>query len=61
VNESEPNRRAGQQRVRKQQVQIAIHAAKLVSPTASVNGICFERMGSKPVRSFVGTGLAVLI
>jgi hypothetical protein len=30
VNESKPDCRAGQQRVRKQQVQIAIHASKLV-------------------------------
>jgi hypothetical protein len=46
---SKPDCRAGQQRVHKQQVQIAIHAVKLVLPAAAVNGICFQRMGSQPV------------
>jgi hypothetical protein len=37
VNESKPDRRAGQQRVRKQQVQIAIHGVKLMQFVFAVN------------------------
>jgi hypothetical protein len=37
VNESKPGCRAGQQRVRKQQVQVLIHAAKLIPMTMRVN------------------------
>jgi hypothetical protein len=44
---SKPNRRAGQQRVRKQQVQIAIHAGKLVLSTSPVNGIRFQLARSR--------------
>jgi len=36
VNASKPDCRAGQQRVRKQQVQVAIHAGKLYAATAAV-------------------------
>jgi hypothetical protein len=36
VNESKPGCRAGQQRVRKQQVQVLIHACKLAELAAKV-------------------------
>jgi hypothetical protein len=39
---SKPDCRAGQQRVCQQQVQIAIHAGKLVLSARSVNGIRFR-------------------
>jgi hypothetical protein len=39
VNESKPGCRAGQQRVRKQQVQIVIHADKLPGRVAAVKSI----------------------
>jgi len=38
ANESKPDCRAGQQRVRKQQVQVAIHVVKLMASSAGVNG-----------------------
>jgi hypothetical protein len=38
LNESKPDCRAGQQRVRKQQVQDASHAVKLVACALPVNG-----------------------
>jgi hypothetical protein len=46
VNESKPGCRAGQQRVRKQQVQVVIHANNIASPSNGVKWILFVFFGA---------------